>query len=185
VNARRSTRAMWLAGALAIASLVHLATIYAIPRIVMARTLSRLGSLDEMHVGKRPDAGTRAIVRPSPDMLYAACPYDLARGALRVTAPVTHSSYWSIAGYDSATNNYFVEDDQAITSDSVEVFILRQGMPWPAADHALTRVILLAPADTGVVLIRTAIDDPAHFPRLAKLLHEARCGTVAPAAGLR
>jgi uncharacterized membrane protein len=151
----------------------------------MARALDRLDPVNTMHVGKRPDSSARAVVRPSPDILYAACPYDLSKGPLRVAAPVPHASYWSVSAFDSATNNFFVKNDRQIAGNSVELILVKRGQAWPKLDNALERIILFSPSERGLVLIRAVIDDDRHVPALSALLHQAHCGTVASAGGLR
>ena len=111
---RRERTMMWIAATLAVAVLVHVATISAIPRRIMARTLRRMGSPNTIHFAKRPDETSRGVVRPSPDLLYSACPFDLSKGPLKITASVPHSTYWSVSGFDAATNNFFVRNDQQI-----------------------------------------------------------------------
>ena len=58
----------WIAATILVAMVVHLGSIYLLPHFVMMRALDRLGAANTMHVGKRPTAAARAIVRPSPDI---------------------------------------------------------------------------------------------------------------------
>jgi len=177
--------AFWAAVTILVAAVVHFGTLYAVPRIVMMRALTKLGRPNVMHFGKRPDATTRMIVRPSPDLLYATCPYDLSKGALRVIAPVTHANYWSVSAFDAATNNYFVRNDQKIAGDAIEILMLQHGQPWPPFDNALERIILFSPSTRGLILIRAVVDDDKHVAALQTMLHRTRCETVASANGVR
>lgn len=179
------TRLLWITATLLVAVLVHIATIYILPRAIMARALEKLGTPNTMHVGKRPDASARMIVRPSPDLLYSSCPYDLSKGPLRVTARVPHTTYWSISAFDSATNNFFVRNDQQIAGNSIEVLLVRPGMPWPRLDDAVERVVLFAPSDRGLILIRVLIDNETHLAALDAFRRHANCATVASSPGLR
>ena len=123
----------WIAATILVAMIVHLGAIYLLPRVVMMRALDRLGAANTMHVGKRPTAAARAIVRPSPDIVYATCPYDLSKGPLRVTAPVIHTSYWSVSAFDANTNNFFVKNDQQTPADSIELVVVEA---WPGMAQA-------------------------------------------------
>jgi uncharacterized membrane protein len=173
-------RALWIAATLVIAALVHIGTLYAVPRLVMRRALAKMGAPNAIHFAERPTASSRGVVRPSPDMLYASCPFDLSNGALRVTARVPHSTYWSVSAFDAATNNFFVRNDSQIRGDSIEVLMLRHGQPMPPLDNALERVIVFAPSARGLVLFRTVIDDDKNVPALEAIVHQARCETLAP-----
>jgi uncharacterized membrane protein len=175
----------WIAATILVAMIVHLGAIYLLPRVVMMGALNRLGAANTMHVGKPPTAASRAIVRPSPDIVYATCPYDLSKGPLRVTAPVIHTSYWSVSAFDANTNNFFVKNDQQTTADSVELVVVARGQAWPKLDAAVERVILFSPSEKGLILFRAVIDDDKHLPAIEAALHQARCGTVASAPKLR
>jgi len=185
MNERRQEWLFWIAATILIAMVVHLGSIYLLPHFVMTRALGRIGAANTMHVGHRPDSSSRAVVRPSPDILYATCPYDLSKGPLRVTAPVPHASYWSVSAFDSSTNNFFVKNDREITGNSLELIAVKRGQVWPPLDNALERIILFSPTETGLILFRAVIDDDKHLPALSALLHQARCGTVASAPRLR
>ena len=176
---RRERTMMWIAATLAVAVLVHVATISAIPRRIMARTLRRMGSPNTIHFAKRPDETSRTVVRPSPDLLYSACPFDLSKGPLKITASVPHSTYWSVSGFDAATNNFFVRNDQQISGDSIEIIALRPGMPLPPLDAAPERVIVFAPTNKGLFLFRLLINDEKQQPALDALRRQASCETVA------
>jgi uncharacterized membrane protein len=169
----------WIAATLAVAVMVHVATIYAIPRRIMARTLRRMGPPNTIHFAKRPDETSRGVVRPSPDLLYSACPFDLSKGPLKITASVPHSTYWSVSGFDAATNNFFVRDDQQIAGSSIEIIALRPGMALPPLDAAPERVILFAPTNKGLFLFRLLVNDEKQQPALDALRRQATCGTVA------
>lgn len=185
MNEKTGERIFWIAATLLVAALVHMASVYALPRAIMMLAMTRLGAPNTMHVGRRPDATSRAVVRPSPDLLYATCPFDLSKGPLRVTAPVPHANYWSVSAFDAATNNFFVKNDRQIAGNTIELLVVEHGQAWPPLDNALERIILFAPSEKGIILIRTVIDSDKQIPALAALLHAARCETVAPAKRLR
>ncbi len=170
---------LWIAATLAIALVVHYATLYAIPRRIMALTLKRMGAPNTMRFGNRPTAASRGVVRPSPDILYAACPFDLSAAPLRVTASVPHSTYWSISAFDSATNNFFVRNDRQVTGGSFELLLMRHGQAMPSLDNFPDRSIVFSPSKRGLILIRTVIDDDNNLPALEALVRQARCEAVA------
>lgn len=167
---------------LLLASAVHLGTVYLIPRIIMHRALDRMGTPNTVHFGRRPDATSRAVVRPSPDLLYATCPFDLSTGPLRIEAQVPHDTYWSVSAFDSATNNFFVRNDQQTAGTSLEIILLRHGQALPPFGTATEQVVLFAPNETGLILFRTLIDDEKRLPAIIAESRKVSCRTVAPAA---
>lgn len=174
----RRSRIAWIAATLAVAGFVYVGTLYALPRLVMARTLARLGPPNTMHFGKRPDETSRRVVRPSPDLLYSSCPFDLTTGPLRIRVRVPHSTGWSVSAFDAATNNFFVRDDRQIAGDSIEIVALRSGMTPPPGDRAPERIILYAPTVKGLFLFRLIINDDEHLAALDALRRKASCEIV-------
>ncbi|MGA3003824.1 MAG: DUF1254 domain-containing protein [Acetobacteraceae bacterium] len=175
------TRREWtvcLAAALAVASLVFTGTIRVLPRLIEARALARFGAPNTMHFAERPDASTRRVVRPSPDLLYAVCPFDLANGPLRLTANVPHSTYWSVSAFDAVTNNFFVRDDRQIAGDSIEIIAIRRGMALPPLGNTPDRVVLFAPTERGLFLIRLLINDETQLTALDAIRRQASCEIV-------
>jgi uncharacterized membrane protein len=168
----------WSAATLAVAGLVHLVTLNALPRLIMARVLTRIGAANTMHFSQRPDATSRRVVQPSPDLLYAACPFDLAKGPLRLTARVPHRTYWSVSAFDANTNNFFVRNDRQIEGDAIEIIALPRGMA-PPDESGRAPVILVPPTETGLFLVRLLIDDERDLPQLARIQHQADCATIA------
>ena len=175
---KRNPWTLWIAATLIVAALVHTGTVRALPPALMARALTRVGASNVMHYSGPANASSRTFVRPNPDMLYAACRFDLSGGPVRLTAHVAHSTYWSVSAYDAATNNFFARNDRQIAGDSIEIVALRRGMKLPPLGGATERAILIAPTERGLFLVRLLIDDDAHLAALQAIQHQATCGAV-------
>lgn len=175
---RRNRWSLWVAATLMVAALVHTATVWALPRILMACALARMGASNVMHYHGPPTASSRTVVRLNPDMLYAVCPFDLSKGPVKLTAHVPHSTYWSVSAYDAATNNFFVRNDRQIAGDSIAIVALQRGMKLPPLGGAPEQAILISPTQRGLLLVRLLIDDDAHLAALQAIQHQATCGTV-------
>jgi len=180
---RRNPWTLWIAATLVVAALVHTATVRALPSVLMARALARVGASNVMHYSGPANASSRSLVRPNPDMLYAVCRFDLSTGPVRLTAHVAHSTYWSVSAYDAATNNFFVRNDRQIGGDSIEIVALRRGMKLPPLGAATERAILIAPTERGLFMVRLLIDDDAHLAALQAIQHQATCGAVGRPGG--
>ena len=161
----------WALAAIVLGVGLHVALIYALPHLVMMRVMDRLGAVNTIHHAARVDATSRAIVRPSPDLLYSDCPYDLSKGALRVTATVPPDTYWSVSAFDSKTDNFFVLDDRNVNG-TVDFVLIAKGM----IANAGALPVVISPTKHGVLLFRTLIDDEKHFATLDKTRRDARCG---------
>jgi len=163
----------WFLLALAVAATTHLVSIRIIPHLVMARVLDRVGPMDAVRHGRRPDENSRAVVRPSPDLLYSTCPYDLSAGPVRVTAPVPPGTYWSVSAFDADTDNFFVENDRQ-AADRVDFVIARHA----AAARAHGLPVVVSPTNRGLILFRTLIDDEKRLGEIDRVRRQAACGRL-------
>lgn len=170
---------VWLAATLAVAALVHGASLLALPYLIEAHVLQEMDAPNAMHYGKRPDESTRGIVRPSPDLLYAVCPFDLAHNPLEIVARVPHFTYWSISGFDAQTNNFFVRNDGQIAGSKLTVRVLPPGSAMPSHSGAADSFVTVAPTRTGVFLIRSLINGENNLAALDAIRRQSSCRTVA------
>ena len=121
----------------------------------------------------------RTLVRPSPDLLYSLCPYDVSKHPLRLTAPIP-DNYWSISGFAMNTDNFFTINDKQTKSDPIEVVLVRKDMTYQ--DPTGKAHVIVAPTDRGIILIRTVITSKADLPRLTEIQKKATIELVgAPA----
>jgi uncharacterized membrane protein len=157
----------WIAATLAIAVVVHIATLLALPRLIMMRTMStitRLVAANTMLYPPRPTARSRGVVRPSPDLLYSICIYDLTavNVALRVSTHDMPDTYWSVSIFDANTDNFYALNDRQAGNGAADFLLVAPGAS-PSNDRL---PVVTAQTSRGIVLFRTLID---HEDRLAEI----------------
>ena len=167
----------WIALTFVVAALVHAASLYALPYIVMSRTFSIVGDRNTMHHVARADANARKIVRPSPDLLYSSCPYDLSKGPVEVRSLIPHDTYWSVSAFDDDTNNWYVLDDRQTDRGRLDLVI---EAPDRDREVAATghRFVVTSPTRRGLILIRTLINDEDRFDQIDRTRRLATCGPL-------
>ena len=134
----------WLAplAALAIAAFVGFwLTLNAVPGFIMGKTMERIqadGAQINQVVHVTPTSeDSRRVVRPSPDILYSICLYDVREAPLDVTIPADEDGLIaSVSFFDANTNNFMT---------------LR---PDGAARNVQLGEEIAAPTRTGIVLYR-------------------------------
>lgn len=151
-------------------------TLHAAPAFLMNKALDRItiGS-PWNHFTHAPQVNARAqsVVRPSPDLLYSICPFDLSAGPLEVTAEPIPGRYSSISVFDSQTNVAFVRNDEQMAGRPMRVVLALAGQTVPAS----VQVVRLA-APRGVALQRVLLADPAEAATVDPLRRRATCRTV-------
>lgn len=162
----------WIVLVLAVAMVTHLASIHYLPHSVMNRAMARMGAVNTIHHGARATAEKQGVVRPSPDLLYSVCPFDLSRGPLHVTAPVPPGTYWSVSMFDSETNNFFVENDRQVKDGKIDLVVDGPGVQ-PTAFLVLNRVD--SPTRTGLVVFRTLVNDEKNLAAVDAARKKAKC----------
>lgn len=167
----------WLLLALVVALVTHGLAVWLLPRVVMRIAIDAMASRDGFNRAvfpPRADETARTIVRPSPDLLYAGCAFDLAAGPVRLRAVVPQDTYWSLSMFAANTDNFFVVNDRRATSGAVDLVLAAPGSTVALPDGA---TLVEAPSTRGIVLTRTLI---ARADRLGELDEARRRFTCAP-----
>ncbi len=162
----------WIAATLAVAAIVHVASVMATPHVIMHLTMRGIGQggVNVMRFGKRPTSDSRGVVRPSPDLLYSSCVYDLSNGPVRVTASGMPDTYWSVSLFDADTDNFYVLNDRQAKAGAVDFTIVDAH-----ADRVPRGTVVHSPTRRGLVLFRTLIDDDRRLAEIDKARRRARC----------
>jgi len=75
---------IWTLSTLVVAALVHVAFMFIYPNVIMGvaiKRLSREGTAENVWLhSPRMTEDVRVIVRPSPDLAYSSCVYNLSEG---------------------------------------------------------------------------------------------------------
>ncbi|MBX9884816.1 MAG: DUF1254 domain-containing protein [Novosphingobium sp.] len=113
------------------------------------------------------------VVRPSPDLLYSVCPFDLTAGPLDVTAVPVPGRYSSISVFDARTDVAFVRNDEQMAGQPMRVVLAMEGQTVPAGVETV-RVRYA----TGIVLQRVLLADPAEAAEVDPIRRKAQCRTL-------
>jgi uncharacterized membrane protein len=167
----------WIAAILLVAGIVHGVTVLFLPRLIMLRTMTGIaklaGASNTITHAPRATWRSRGVVRPSPDLLYSICVYDLgaAGGAVRVSTHDMPETYWSVSVFDADTNNFYALNDRQAKTGAAD-FILK---PQAESATAGRLPVVAAPTSRGIVLFRTLVNDEAHLAGIDAARHNADC----------
>jgi uncharacterized membrane protein len=165
----------WGLFTLLLAAAIHWTAVAFAPDVIMGRVMSAVGARNTNAIAhtERPTAAARRIVKPSPDLLYSTCVFDVTRRPLKITTAAPAGTYWSVAFYAANTDNFFVLNDSAAKGRPATIVLMGQDQTIPPQPEG-TRVVT-APTPRGIVLFRTLIDDDAREAELDQQRRAASC----------
>jgi uncharacterized membrane protein len=160
---------------LALAALFHVLTVMAFPRAVMValawKAKDRNLSTNVFYHQPRVMAESRTVIRPSPDLLYSACAYDVSKAPLRFSAAVP-DTYWSLSFFASNTDNFFVINDREVKGNSADILLVGPGRPYMNPGNAQ---VVFSPSSRGVAIIRILITHENKLDELTTIQKQASC----------
>lgn len=163
---------------LLLAAVFHVLTVVVFPRAVMValawKAKDQNLSNNVFYHQPRVTADARTVVRPSPDLLYSACAYDVSKAPLRISASVP-DTYWSLSFFASNTDNFFVINDQEVKANQADILLVGPGMSYKNPGNAQ---VVMSPSDRGVAIIRILITDENRIEELTKIQRQASCSPV-------
>jgi uncharacterized membrane protein len=168
----------WIVATVILAVIIHLIVVKMYPNIIMGAVTGKLEKVYQstnklMHSPPTTDK-SRSVVRPSPDLLYSVCVYDVSKNPIKITAKVPNT-YWSISFYESNTDNFFVKNYRQVTSRDVAFILVSKGKSVPDAGGA---EVIEAPTDKGFFIIRMLVKDESRINELIEVQKQATCNPV-------
>ena len=179
-----ATRRLWIyrsLGMLLTAAAVHLAAVWATPRLIMHKVMTTLTvpAVQPVRGAVFPpavDATSRRVVMPSPDLLYSLCVYDLSKGPLRITAQPALQTYWSVALYADNSDNFFVQNDRQTGKGAVDLWLVSEGANAAAPPVPAGSRVVVSPSRRGLLLMRVLTADyEAEKARIEPARRTLRC----------
>jgi len=173
--------ATWRASALkfALAALVtavvsHIAVVNAAPTMLMGAAMERIGAgaTNAWAHGARVTETSRGVVRPSPDLAYSACVYDLSRGPVRITAGAW-DAYMSLSLYSADSDNYFVLSDRE-APNGIDIVLVQHARDAP--DDA--NQVVVSPSRRGVAIVRRLAPSPDRFAAADRARQNDVCARI-------
>src|SRR5690349_724120 len=149
----------WTLCTLVLAGIIHWFVVTEAPSFIMWRAMGKLaqGRVNTISHTERATDASRAIVKPSPDLLYSVCAFDVSRRPLKIVTGAPSDTYWSVSLYADNTDNFFVLNDTAAKGRPATIILLGPGQSAPV-DTAGT-ITVNVPTARGLVLFRTLIND--------------------------
>lgn len=172
---------LWIAGGLMLGGIVHLTAIMVLPRAASRDAFARLAPLAAVNgfallPAPAPEASSVPFMDPA--FAVAVCRYDLAKGPVKLTVPVSQA-YTSVTFYTRHDVAYYAINDRAAGRRSIELDLMttkqRQDLPDDEEVTAADRLIVESPSLTGLIVARAFSPEPSLMPAATAALRAAQC----------
>jgi uncharacterized membrane protein len=172
---------LWIVGGLVLGGIVHLATILVLPRTATRDAYARLAPLAPLNgfaVLPAPTPETSTVPFMDPAFATAVCRYDLAKGPVKLTVPVSQA-YTSVTFYTRYDVAYYAINDRAAGRRSIELDLMttkqRADLPDDEEVTRADRLIVESPTAAGLIVARAFAPEPSLLPTATATLQAAQC----------
>ncbi len=158
------------------AAVTHLLVLKASPSFVMskARSAFQEGGMSLNHwVGSpRITPQTQTVVRPSPDLAYAICLFDVSDGPVSISAPAW-DEYGSLSIFDEQTNNIYVTSLKASDAAPTRILVAKNRYSEPGGQANGVPIVMIG--GEGLALVRRLAPTAEAYARASGLVAPAVC----------
>jgi uncharacterized membrane protein len=161
---------------LATAVIVGVGAVLALPQLIMHVALDRMAERAGVNMFYHAPLTTpenQTIVRPSPDLAYSACPYDLTKGPVRIEVQPVPGRYSSLSVFDGRTDVIFVRNDAQTKGQPY-------GITLALPHHRVTAGADVVRTDypRGVALIRLLLKEPGEAAAVDAERSKSTCHAI-------
>jgi uncharacterized membrane protein len=146
------------------------ATPYALMRVAMRR-LGATGQTNAFAHAPPTRAERQPVVRPSPDLLYSICVFDVSRGAVLVDVPPIAGHYWSVSVFDARTDVAAVRSDRDTGGGPVRLALVSDDAAAAPSGYEAVRL----DHAHGIALIRVLVSGDADYRVVDPVRKQASC----------
>jgi uncharacterized membrane protein len=149
------------------------ATLLATPFALMQAAIMKVGKqapANQFAFSPMTTAENQTIVRPSPDLSYSVCAFDVSKGPVLVDVQPVPDHYWSVSIFDARTDVAAVRSDRDTKGKAARLALLKAGQTAPAG-YEPVRVGY----DRGLVLIRILVAPASTFPTIDAIRRKSTC----------
>ena len=130
---------------------LHLVIIYYTPSLMMkfiGRNWEEQNMINNSFARDLPDSEFTEVIRPSADILYGGCAYDVTYFPLVIETEVPES-YWSISFFSENTDNFSTINENSHNFGKLKIYLFGpNSMPTKVNDG----FIVVSPSNKGLML---------------------------------
>jgi uncharacterized membrane protein len=159
------------------AVLGHIGLVVAVPHVLMRVVMNRMSgdgaAVNQFQFGDRTTKDSRRVVRPSPDLAYASCVYDLSKGPLLISAaPSPEGGYASLSVFAGNSDNIAALDTTEFPG-GIRFVLVRAGQAAPVGER-----VVESPTDKGIILDRRLAPSEKLFAKVDQARRADSCAQL-------
>lgn len=158
---------------LILGAITHIMTLIAIPAAAPNDAYHRLARLTPLGQPVLVDMNDPPTPFLDPNFVHVACLYDVSRGAVRVSVPVS-KSYTAISLYAQDGVAFYAVNERSAQQGTLQVLLLSPSART-APDNTLGIPTIVAPTTAGFALVRAMVPLPSMRADVEKALARTRC----------
>jgi uncharacterized membrane protein len=117
------------------------------------------------------NSDTRGLKRPSSDIMYSICTYDVKYKPLIITSSIP-DSYWSISFYSNNTDNFVTLNDHDIENNYLKIYLAGVNSEPKKVSNG---TVVVSPTDTGYALVRMFVVNGENLQNLKDIQETLNC----------
>ena len=117
------------------------------------------------------NSDTRGLKRPSSDIMYSICTYDVKYKPLIITSSIP-DSYWSISFYSANTDNFVTLNDHDIENNYLKIYLAGVNSEPKKVNNG---IVVVSPTDTGYALVRMFVGNGENLQNLKDIQETLNC----------
>lgn len=146
-----------------------LLTPFALMRVAMSKIDGRL-AVNSFGFGEMATADNQPVVRPSPDLAYSGCVFDVSQGPVLLDIAPVPDHYWSVSIFDARTDVAAVRSDRDTGGKPARLALLKAGQQAPEGYEPV-----MVQYDQGIALMRILLADRGEFASIDAIRRQSTC----------
>jgi uncharacterized membrane protein len=174
----------WFFASTLAAGAIHISAVFGVPYVATQDAWARLSNISDYNKMAVLPVAVSETPLPfmAPDIAYAFCRFDLSERNVTVQTPLGDAT-WSIAVSGRYGENfYFISGAEAKRQELRLLIVprarLAQEISTELSQEGEEQIIVIAPSETGMVVIRAPIRGPSFREQTVRQIEQAKCGAL-------
>ena len=154
--------------------LVHIGFVYYFPYLkvwMISQNSEATNSVNVAFYRNIPTANSRDVIRPSPDLMYSGCGYDVTYDPLVINTDIPNS-YWSVSFFSDNSDNFTTINNDQISEGSMTIYLFG---PDSKPSRIKDGYVVVSPSNRGLMLVRQFIGNGSNLDILYKTQSSLEC----------